>query len=125
MFRSLRTPILLLLAFSRPAAAWSAAGHMIIAAATYRDLTPKYQEKVTSVLKSHPEYESWAKAFESGPGNLDLAAYVFLRASTWPDQIRRHGSQYDHPHWHYINYPLKPAAFPFEPGGRAVKNKSR
>ncbi|MEY2428597.1 MAG: hypothetical protein QOJ40_1482, partial [Verrucomicrobiota bacterium] len=29
---------------------------------------------------------------------------------------RRKGSPYDHPHWHYINYPLKPPRFPFEPG---------
>ena len=89
---------------------------MVIAAEAYRDLTPKFQAKATSVLKAHPEYESWAKSFESGPGNMELAAYVFLRASAWPDQIRRHGSQYDHPHWHYINYPLKPSEFFFEPG---------
>jgi hypothetical protein len=89
---------------------------MIIAAGAYRDLSPKVQEKVTVCLKSHPEYENWAKAYASGPSNIDFATYVFLRSSTWPDEIRRRGSNYDHPHWHYINYPLKPPSFRFEPG---------
>jgi len=35
--------------------------------------------------------------------------------SLW-DEIRRHHSKFDHPHWHYINYPLKPPGFPLEPG---------
>jgi hypothetical protein len=89
---------------------------MAIAAGAYRELSPKVQEKATTCLKSHPEYESWSKAYASGPSNIDFAAYIFLRSSTWPDEIRRHGSQYDHPHWHYINYPLKPASFHFERG---------
>jgi hypothetical protein len=72
--------------------------------------------KATDLLKSHPDYDKWAKAFASGPANLDLATYVFVRSSTWPDEIRRKSSQYDHPHWHYVNYPLKPRAFRFEPG---------
>ena len=38
-----------------------------------------------------------------------------MRASTWPDEIRRHVKRYDHPHWHYIDYPLKPPTFAFEP----------
>jgi hypothetical protein len=46
---------------------------------------------------------------------LDLSAFIFMRASTWPDEIRRHVIRYDHPHWHYIDYPLKPPTFAFEP----------
>ena len=111
----LLTPILLLAA-NHVALAWSSAGHMLIAAEAYRDLSPRLQAKVTDLLKFHPQYDNWAKAFASGPGNMDLATYVFVRSSTWPDEIRRHGSQYDHPHWHYVNYPLKPPAFHFEPG---------
>jgi hypothetical protein len=47
---------------------------------------------------------------------MDLGMYVFMKASTWPDQIRRHGNKHDHPHWHYVDYPLKPPAFAMEPG---------
>ena len=39
-----------------------------------------------------------------------------MRSSTWPDEIRRSGSPYDHPDWHFIDYPLRPPAFPLEPG---------
>src|SRR5438067_1805551 len=70
-----------------------------------------------SVCSRSSLFLSRRSAFSTGPATMDLAAYVFLRASTWPDEIRRHGNQYDHPHWHYINYPLKPPAFHFEPGG--------
>jgi hypothetical protein len=38
-----------------------------------------------------------------------------MRSSTWPDEIRRSGNQYDYPNWHFIDYPLRPPAFPLEP----------
>src|SRR5438477_11958586 len=89
---------------------------MVIAAETWRELSPGLRGKVTELLGSHPDYEKWQRAFSPGSANLDLSAFVFMRASTWPDEIRRHHSQYDHPHWHYVNYPLKPPSFPVEPG---------
>jgi hypothetical protein len=46
---------------------------------------------------------------------MDLATFVFMQATTWADEIRRGGSEYDHPHWHYIDYPLKPPSFQIEP----------
>ena len=96
--------------------AWSSAGHQVIAAEAYRELSPGLKKKVTELLKSHPDYQKWEKAFADNSANLDLPTYVFMRASTWPDEIRRQGSEYDHVHWHYINYPLKPPSFPVEPG---------
>ena len=47
--------------------------------------------------------------------NFDLPAYVFMRSSSWPDEIRRSGSLYDHPNWHFIDYPLRPPDFALEP----------
>jgi hypothetical protein len=108
--------LIALISVARSASAWSSAGHMVIAAGAYRDLSPKLQEKVTACLKAHPEYETWAKAYSSGPSNIDFPTYIFLRSSTWPDEIRRRSNDYDHPHWHYINYPLKPSRFSFAPG---------
>jgi hypothetical protein len=46
---------------------------------------------------------------------LDLETFIFMQSSTWPDQIRGSGSPYDHPQWHYIDYPLEPPAFPDKP----------
>jgi hypothetical protein len=80
------------------------------------NLSPEFKNKVTALLKSHPDYAKWNQAFPAGTPNLDLATYIFMRSSTWPDEIRRRGNRYDHPHWHYVDYPLKPPAFPLEPG---------
>jgi len=99
----------------RSALAWSGAGHMVIAAEAYRQLSPKLKRKVTQVLKAHPEYARWEAEFIPGKSDLDLAGFVFMQASTWPDEIRRNHSQFDHPHWHYMDYPLRPTSFPPEP----------
>jgi hypothetical protein len=108
--------ILLGLLFSPIAKAWSGAGHQVIAAEAYRQLSPALKQKATEILKAHPDYEKWEKSFSSESANLDLPAFVFMRASTWPDEIRRGKSPYNHPKWHYVDYPLKPTRFPVEPG---------
>ncbi|MDB6124330.1 MAG: hypothetical protein JWQ71_3323 [Pedosphaera sp.] len=97
--------------------AWSGAGHMVIAAEAYKELSPELQTKVSEVLKSHPDYTKWEKAYqkESSSG-LALGQYVFMRASTWPDEIRRDDRGDVHSHWHYVNYPLIGPAFAFQSG---------
>ncbi len=94
---------------------WLGGGHVAIAAEAFRQLPPEMKAQAYEVLKAHPDYAKWEKAYHPNP-NFDLAAYVFMRSSTWPDDIRRSGSQYDHPNWHFIDYPLRPPAFPLEPG---------
>jgi len=71
---------------------------------------------VTEILKAHPEHSQWQESFRGEAGNVDLPAFVFMRASVWPDKIRRRGNKYDHPGWHYINYPLQAPAFQMKPG---------
>ena len=104
------------LLFSPNAKAWSGAGHQVIAAEAYRQLPPALQKKVTEILKAHPDYAKWEKSFASESTTLDLPAFFFMRSSTWPDEIRRRKSPYNHPKWHYVDYPLKPPKFPVEPG---------
>src|SRR4051812_2123218 len=82
--------------------AWSSAGHQVIAAEAYRQLSPDLKKKVAEILKSHPDYQKWEQSFQGDLAKLNLATYIFMRSSTWPDEIRRHGNKYDHPHWHYI-----------------------
>jgi hypothetical protein len=60
--------------------------------------------------------EKWEKSFTSDSANLDLPTFIFIRSSTWADEIRRRKSPYNHPKWHYVDYPLKPSKFPVEPG---------
>src|ERR1039458_1675273 len=98
------------------ATAWSGAGHQVIAAGAYRQLSPALKAKVTEILKSHPDCEKWKESFAGDSANMDLGTFIFLRASTWPDEIRRRKSPYNHPKWHYVDYPLKSNKFPVEPG---------
>jgi S1/P1 Nuclease len=109
----------LLLCSPRLACAWSGPGNMIIAAEAYRNLSPALQARVTEILKAHPDYAKWETPYAKYGDSIDFATSIFMRASTWPDEIRRGGGadkQYDHPHWHYVDYPLTPPAFPMEPG---------
>jgi len=99
----------------RFAFAWGAAGHEVIAAEAYRALSPELQAEAISVLQAHPDYAQWKAAYHPN-SVLDVYAYAFIRASTWPDEIRRSGSPYDHPEWHFIDYPLRPPDFPMLPG---------
>ncbi len=107
--------ITLLLLLPQMTFGWGGAGHMVIAAEAYQNLSPELKAEVFAVLQSHPDFEKWKKAYQPN-ANFELAAYVFMRASTWPDEIRRHGNQYDHPNWHFVDYPLRPPDFPLEAG---------
>lgn len=94
---------------------------MVIAAEAFRQLSPELKAQAIEVLKAHPDYAKWVKAYHPNPA-IDLAEYVFMRSSTWPDEIRGTGNEYDHPEWHFIDYPLRPPAFSFEPDPRPTNN---
>jgi hypothetical protein len=103
------------------AQAWGTAGHMVIAAEAYQQLSPESKAQVFDVLKAHPDFAKWAAAYHAN-AKFDLPAYVFMRSSSWPDEIRRTENPYDHPDWHFIDYPLRPPDFPFEPDPRPTNN---
>ena len=92
----------------------------MIAVEAYKQLSPELKGKVTEILKSHPDYQKWKESYEkAGQQNFDLPTFIFMRSSTWPDEIRRGGGsdkQYNHPHWHYVDYPLTPPSFKVLPG---------
>jgi hypothetical protein len=94
---------------------WSGAGHQVIAAEAYRELPGGVQKKVVHLLERHPQYARWKESLDSAVGGPDLGMQVFMRASTWADDIRRSQSDYNHPRWHFIDYPLKPSGFPLLP----------
>jgi hypothetical protein len=106
--------ILLCAGLLRTAAAWSRAGHMTTAAVAYDVLmqeNPQVAAKVIALLKQHPHYERrWARQLEKvDPADRDQA--LFMLAARWPDDIRS-DPDYDHPAWHYIDVPYKPAGQP-------------
>ena len=87
---------------------------MTIAAIAYRDLPTKQKSRVNELLQHHPDYEKWAASYPTNSA-FDLPAFIFMRASTWPDEIRRKGNPHDHPQWHYVNFPLIAPDFPDRP----------
>ena len=88
---------------------------MIVASLSYDQMSKELREKSVGVLKQHPDFVKWQEAAPVGDPGFDLGRYLFMRASNWPDEIRRTGSIYDHPVWHYIDYPLVMPNFPMEP----------
>jgi hypothetical protein len=43
------------------ALAWSGAGHLVIAAEAFRQLSPELKAEASEVLKAHPDYVKWAR----------------------------------------------------------------
>jgi len=121
MIKSVLGTVAVLALFATRAFAWGDAGHMTVAAEAYRQLSPELKAQVFEVLKAHPDFEKWSKAYHRNP-LIDQAGYVFIRCSTWPDQIRGTSNEFDHPNWHFIDYPLRPPAFAFEPDARPNDN---
>jgi hypothetical protein len=107
--------LLLLLTIHGPAQAWSGPGHAAIAAMAYQQLPGAAQQRFMEILRSHPDFAKWRQDFnrlKSGfPAKLDLGTYLFIRASTWPDEIRKSGNPFDHPAWHYVDYPVQQTDF--------------
>lgn len=112
MRRSLAAPLAVTILVGATAAqAWNATGHQIVAAAAYRALPGPTREWVDAALKDHPGYATWVEACDID----DVGLYVFMKASPWPDEIRRSGSPFDHAEWHYVNYPLHMPDFALRP----------
>ena len=120
LLSTFRRPVLLLLCLAAGwvaprALAWNATGHMTIASMTYDQLSPEARMHWTELLKQHPDFAKWEAAEPKDQPDFELGRYLFMKASTWPDDIRKSGSPYDHPVWHYIDYPLAEPDFPPEP----------
>ena len=117
--RFLRTALLVLClaaGWTAPRAqAWNATGHMTIASMTYDQLSPAARAHWTELLQQHPDFAKWEAAEPKDQPDFELGRYLFMKASTWPDDIRKSGSAFDHPVWHYIDYPLVEPDFPLEP----------
>jgi hypothetical protein len=101
--------------------AWGSAGHEVIAAEAWRQLSPESKAEVIEVLKHHPDYQKWQSAYHTN-ASFNVYAFIFMKSSTWPDEIRRRGNKYDHPNWHFIDYPLRPPDFKFEPDNKPNDN---
>src|SRR5262249_6635766 len=93
---------------SAPAFGWNEKGHLVTARLAWRQLSEEQRGKVIALLKKHPHYEEYLIA--NKPEGFGEDEWTFMRAATWADWVRsHHREQFDHPTWHYINYPIVPA----------------
>jgi hypothetical protein len=97
----------LVVAVSTLALAWNETGHLVTARLAWRQLTEEQRARVVAVLKKHPHYEEYLIARK--PDGFTEDEWAFMRAATWADWVRsHHKEQFEHPTWHYINYPIVP-----------------
>lgn len=113
-----------------PAWAWNSRGHMIVAAIAWEDMTPAAQARADALLKLNPRYGAWTASAKP----QDRAKVAFMRAATWPDEIKNHPDYsndsisapeatqnigYDdllrHKYWHYKNLPFSTDGTPTRP----------
>ena len=111
---------LFMLLFAPHAKAWNAAGHRLVAAIAWQQLSPASQKFVADALAAHPDHDRWVdKARTSDPAD------IFAEASTWPDDIRNDPRFHDegrddatpplpgfadsarHKNWHYVDLDLR------------------
>ncbi|MHC5747973.1 MAG: S1/P1 nuclease [Nostoc sp.] len=112
---ALLTALSTTLILQNPAFAWNKAGHMVSGAIAYSELKQNHQEvieKMVAILKEHPEYskfeQQWNSLKQSNISAEDKNLYLFMWAAKWADEAR--GNQtFDHPTWHYINFPYQPS----------------
>ena len=75
---------------------------MTVADIAYDNLTPKTKAAVNALLARHRDYPLWISQMPAG--YTDRARFVFMKAATWPDEIRK--TPDDRPIWHYIDIPV-------------------
>jgi hypothetical protein len=100
-----------------PALAWNTPTHMVTASVAYstlREQHPAALAKAVALLKAHPEYVNWAKHDLPDVPAEERDRYLLMLAARWADDIktdrgmRTRYKAYNHPEWHYINYPYTP-----------------
>jgi hypothetical protein len=102
-------PFLLLAAASIPALAWNATGHEVVAEIAWRELKPAVREKITALLKEHPQYTTYLAPADVQPDAPEYNLRVFMRAAIWSDLVRSgrgRDREFHHPEWHYVDFPI-------------------
>jgi hypothetical protein len=84
MKTSPRVVLAILVVMITPARAWNSFGHMEVAAVAWSQLTPQAQKEATRLLTINPQYKTWVTGV--APNQRDQIAFV--KAATWPDEIK-------------------------------------
>jgi len=104
----------LLLLLATPVHAFNALGHKVIADIAWQTLEPPRREAIVKILRRHPRFDR--DFAQKMPGDVaDADRWIFQHAANWPDLIRGQ-REYDHPTWHYVNFPYYIDGQPAPPG---------
>ncbi|MCP3441298.1 S1/P1 nuclease [Bradyrhizobium sp. CCGUVB14] len=116
--------------------AWNNFGHMEAAALAWSQLTPAAKQEATRLLKLNPQYDGWIQGVPAS--QRDQVAFV--KAATWPDQIKSLGDYHNdgdrngdvaphtpeasqnigfadhfrHKYWHFIDEPFSTDGTPLQ-----------
>lgn len=78
----------LLLSNPKPASAWWAPGHAVVAMMAYREMKPASRTAIDDILKQHPDYKNWLVELPANVTDAQRGEYIFAIASVWPDRIK-------------------------------------
>ena len=114
--------------------AWNSFGHMAVGWVAYQHLNANTKTAVNKLIAKNPSYKTWKASLPANLSSDDQALYLFMIATTWPDQIRGDSSYRDdgsnggntppadssatanigysdkarHKYWHFIDVPFSP-----------------
>lgn len=100
------------------AQAWNAAGHRLVAAIAWQEMSPAARRQAFLLLQQHPDYRKWTPRSQQDWANADY--HAFIECSTWADEIRHDRRFHDdderptpalpgfpdmgqHGNWHFLN----------------------
>lgn len=101
----LTTAVLAVVLFAPAAMAWHESGHMALTLIAYRQLDDGQKKKVQDILAEHPHYKEYLTADK--PDDADKGEWVVMRASVWPDWVRKNHTEFNKGTHHYVNLPVK------------------
>lgn len=103
--------------------AWNDFGHMEVAAAAWKQLTPAARQRATALLRLNPRYGTWVVGAKRG----DEDRNAFMRAATWADALKSdkqyreddqfaptaarnigYADELRHLYWHFVDQPFSP-----------------
>jgi hypothetical protein len=84
---------------------------MVVASIAYDHLTPQTRAAVDALLIHHRDYSLWMRDLPTG--YTDRSRYAFMKAATWPDDVRK--TPDDRPTWHYADVPVIAPGFTPDP----------
>ncbi len=115
------------------AQAWNDHGHMVVAALAYQKLAPQTRHRAARLVRLNPRYAAWTE----GIPEKQKDEVAFIRAATWPDEIKNDDTYSDdrdssaeasrnigyedrlrHRYWHFENLTFSPDGTPTVPPAR-------